>query len=152
MTDCDPIMVVFSSALRCCLCSCSSLMIHARMRWIVSKQDLVSSMWPMGCGMSSPMYTSWLAHASAQKNKWCDSHNLTTDMLNCFKDYKRYIHILNCILDLDEINSRTTYVVCPTQPIPCLQEPVHQHSQSQNIPSPPSEELTWKQYTVKSLI
>ena len=25
---------------------------------------------------------------------------LTLNMLNCFKDYKRYIHILNLILDL----------------------------------------------------
>ena len=25
---------------------------------------------------------------------------LTLNMLNCFKDYKRYIHIVNCILDL----------------------------------------------------
>ena len=25
---------------------------------------------------------------------------ITLDMLTCFKDYERYIHILNCILDL----------------------------------------------------
>ena len=28
--------------------------------------------------------------------KW----NLTVNMLNCFKEYKRYFHILNCILNL----------------------------------------------------
>ena len=54
---------------------------------------------------------------------------LTLNMLNYFKDYKRYIHILNCILDfswlkylkLVQINSGTTTdVVGPTQPVPCL--------------------------------
>ena len=51
---------------------------------------------------------------------------LTLNMLNCFNYYKRYIHILNHLLDLPspkvcEINSETTvHAVCPTQPIPCL--------------------------------
>ena len=73
----------------------------------------------------------------------------TLNMLNCFKDYKRYIHVFNRILDLawpslvDEINSGTAiHVVCPTQPITCLmhwrhQEPVHQQAwhcpQSRNM-------------------
>ena len=30
----------------------------------------------------------------------CVLYQLTLDMLNCFKVYKRHIHILNCILDL----------------------------------------------------
>ena len=28
------------------------------------------------------------------------SCNLALNLLSCLKDYKRYIHILNCILDL----------------------------------------------------
>ena len=31
---------------------------------------------------------------------WTHSSLLTVNMLNCFNDYKRYINILNCILDL----------------------------------------------------
>ena len=61
-------------------------------------------------------------------------------MLNCFKDYKIYIHILNCTwiwlsTQLDEMNSGTTiHVVCSTQPILCLlifwglKEPEHQQA------------------------
>ena len=55
---------------------------------------------------------------------------LTLNMLNCFKDYKRYIHshfesyLGICLTQVDEINSGTTiHVVCPTQPIPCLMMP-----------------------------
>ena len=51
---------------------------------------------------------------------------LTLNMLNCFKDYKRYIYILNCIFDFglsqadESIFGTTKHVVCPTQPISCL--------------------------------
>ena len=55
---------------------------------------------------------------------------LTLNMLNYLKDYKRYIHVLNRVLDL-AISGTTRHVVC--------------HGidpQSRNIPSPASEELT----------
>ena len=50
---------------------------------------------------------------------------LTLNMLNCFKVYKRYIHIVNPILkfglnQVDEINETTMNVVCPPQPVLCL--------------------------------
>ena len=46
---------------------------------------------------------------------------LTLNMLDCFKDYKRYLILNDILTQADDINSRTTIqVVCPTQPIPCL--------------------------------
>ena len=36
----------------------------------------------------------------AGKHLWENIHMLTLHMLNCFKDYKKYIHIFNNILDL----------------------------------------------------
>ena len=41
-----------------------------------------------------------LAHNNLHAALWSSSHSLTVNMLNCFKDYKRYIYILNHILDL----------------------------------------------------
>ena len=81
---------------------------------------------------------------------------LTINMLICFKGYNRDIYILNglCLTQVDEINPGTImYVVCPTQLISCLlmlwrlfrSLCISRHgikSQSQNILSPASEELS----------
>ena len=69
--------------------------------------------------LSEPMMVSLLTHICVTRPKWVNSLStnrivdqidrnnpisawagLTLNMLNCFKDYKRYIRILNHILDL----------------------------------------------------
>ena len=68
-------------------------------------------------------------------------NELSLNMLNCFRDYKRFIHVLNLISDLAwpkwvKLTLEQQHVVCPTQPIPCLLmfwgllEPGHQQAWS----------------------
>ena len=78
-------------------------------------------------------------------------------MLSCFKDYKRYNDILNCILDLawhkymkltleqlcllSALHSQYHACWCPGD---FMNQGINRHNtdpQSQNIPSPPLEEL-----------
>ena len=74
--------------------------------------------------LSEPMMVRLLTHICITRPQWV-------------KDYKRYIHILNCILGLTWPSrwnhpGTTIHVVCPIQPIACLlmlwrlQEPGHQ--------------------------
>ena len=82
---------------------------------------------------------------------------LTLNMLNCFKDYKRYIHILNRILEL--ARPKLTKLTLGQQYMSVLHSHYHAcwcsgnfgsqgiskhgiESQNWNIPSPASEELT----------
>ena len=86
------------------------------------------------------------------------SINLTLNMLNCFKDYKRYIHILNQISNLAwpkwmKLSLEQHYIlyVLHSQYHACWctgdfrSQCISRHDidpQSRNIPSPASEELT----------
>ena len=66
-----------------------------------SKQTRSISWLPMPWILASPTHQqSWYSGCDWH---WCYMAQLsisTLDMLNCFQDYKRYIHILNQILDL----------------------------------------------------
>ena len=90
-------------------------------QWLLTFNLCISVTWPLTCAFHIPC---------THTPEIIDMHRGVCDnMLNCFKDYKRCIHILNRLnsilafglTQVDEINSETTiHVVCPTQPIPCL--------------------------------
>ena len=96
--------------------------------------------------LSEPMVDGLLTHICVTRpqwvNPWVPNPISTLNMLNCFKDYKRCIHILYHILFLlgffflkeDQIHSGTLHVAYPILPIPCvlmpwqLKEPGHQQA------------------------
>ena len=92
---------------------------------------------------------------------------LTLNMMNCFKDHKRYVHILNGILDLAwpklmQLTLECMLSVLHSQYYACWcsgdfrSQSISRHGtdpQSRSIPSPTSEELAhWGRYKMVNIM
>ena len=104
------------------------------------------------------MFQEWNASKAGPRHHHTVAEWLTLNMLNCFKNHMRYSHISNCILDF----ARSKYMKLTLEKQHLLSFPHGQfhaywysghfwshgnsrhgiYPQSQNIPSPASEELT----------